>query len=154
MSERLILLFGPEQPWDGAPVDYFWLYSIEQRKVIYPPFATAALARAHAKAKEYVIVDQWDPDDLFVIEEVIHEGASDGAFIVFMTAFCGGRIAPDAEQPKHRYWAFTRKGALVGTRATPAEAFRLIGALAPSTQMDEAGISSNPTTRDRTENQP
>jgi hypothetical protein len=154
MSERVILMFGPEQPWDGAPVDYFWLYSIEQKKVIYPPFASAALARVHAKAKEYVIVEQWDPNDLFVIEEVIHDSVSDGAFIVFMTAFCGGHIASDAKQPKHRYWGFKRNGTLVGTRATPADAFRLIGALAPPMPADEANTVSEPTLHDRSESQP
>lgn len=154
MHQRFILIFGPELLPCDAPVDYFWLYSIDERKVIYPSFATEALARDYAKAKNGVVVDQWLPEDLVLIEEVVGRENLGGAFIVFITAYFGDRAAPAAHQPKHRYLVFTEYGVLVGTRATPVEAFRLLGALAPIATPDEVEVSTKPTERNTTELQP
>jgi hypothetical protein len=154
MSERLILLFGPEQPWDGVPVDYFWLYSIEQRKVIYPGFRTEALTRAHAERNKLEIVDQWNPDDWVVIEGVVGGSAEDGAFVVLMTAYCNGGIAPDAAQPKHRYWIFTKDGQLFTIRATRAEALKVLGAVASLLIGERQDAPSELPARDRPATQP
>jgi hypothetical protein len=95
MSNRVILIFGIEQPPSVAPSHYFWLYLIEEQRVIDRVFSDQGAAVEWAGKNDVSIVDDWVRDDFVALEDVVAGSIENGAYVVCITVYRNGRPVPN-----------------------------------------------------------
>ena len=121
MSGRAILIFGTEVAHGGPPNHYFWLYLIEEKRVLPTPFRGKGDADDWAAKNNVLVVDDWLGDEI-TLEDVVAANAESGNYVICITVYRGGQPAPNNQQPPHRFWIFREDGACIATRATLGEA--------------------------------